>query len=329
MLDTLNRAAISLLPKRVISTLGRPYLAGSSLEEGFQAVQENYTDCGRYSTFDILGEEATTKQEADHYLLSYIQAAHFFSSIFCGQSPHQRPVSLSVKPSSICAIVSAEPLQLDASTPLPERLEQLCGHAADLDVTLDMEDHRWTDVSLSAAEELLEKGYTNLGIVLQSRLNRTQQDIDYYLSRPSYPFPKEKIRVRACIGIYNEPEEIATNNIPEAKNRLVKRILELFAAGVYVEIATHDQEVIDRLLPLIDHYERSGIISPERYEFQFLRGVQAGEVLGEQLRQRGKIVREYMPIELAPGLGAAYVKRRLKANPRLVVLGSKNFFNKL
>ena len=111
-----------------------------------------------------------------------------------------------------------------------------------IDVTLDAEEHDWTNLSLNAAKKLWDEGYNNLGIVLQSRLNRTEKDvadIKEIVSKYDEDFRK-KLRVRACIGTYKEPPEIAATEDKEIKKRLVDRIKELFEAGVYVEIATHD-----------------------------------------------------------------------------------------
>ncbi len=332
-LETVNSLLISLLDsnrytRKIIQRLGEPYLAGHSLDEGLEAIRHSYQRRQRYSTFDILGEEARTPMEGEVYLDLYRWAILCFHKQFweyeTAQHPHQKPVSISVKPSSLGVVTERNPvLRLHEDTSLSRQLEKIVKFAYDrnLDVTLDMEDHCWTDKSLEVAQDLWKRGAENLGIVLQSRLYRTEQDIQHYLLDSDYPFPKEKVRVRMCLGAYNEPEEIATRKKLEMKARLVQHVDTLLRAGVYTEIATHDPLVIDYLQQNIIFPQQ---ISPERYEFQFLRGVYWGERMGRQLREAGYVVRDYMPVELSPGEGTAYMLRRLKANPGLLWNGVKN-----
>lgn len=333
LLETLNSLFISFLDsnrytRKIIQRLGEPYLAGHNLLEGIQAIARNYEKRHRYSTFDILSEEAHSAEEALMTVRTYQQAIELLPESFrydhAGNHPHSRPVSISVKPSSICLVTERNPvLRIEERPSLSRNLERIVKAAYEgrMDVTLDMEDHCWTDKSLEVAQELWRKGAENLGIVLQSRLNRTEQDIQERILDCEYPFPREKLRVRMCIGVYNEPNEIATRKKYEMKVRLVKEVALLLRAGMYVEIATHDWRVIDYLRDnVIAHFQ----IPPDRYEFQFLKGVHLGEKMGGYLQELGYVVRDYMPVELSEGEGTTYMFRRLKSNPGLMWNGLKN-----
>ena len=320
------------LGRRFFSSLAEQYLAGHSLEQGLETIIALYEDgtphdklSGRSSSFDILGEDAKTKDEADEYLGIY---KRFIDMIVAGRESgrirDQDAVSVSLKPTAIAAVAGDEDLPfIHPETPLVPRLEELVRYAKErnIKVTLDMEDHKWTERTLDAAQEIWKCGYDNLGIVLQSRLNRTQHDILKYITLQSYATPREKIRVRACIGVYREPRSEATNDKKEAKQRLVERIRELFAAGIYVEIATHDHDVIYQI---IDEIIVPQGISPARFEFQFLRGVENAYQIDKQLLGQGYKVRYYMPVELKPEAGIPYMKRRLIQNPEMVVNAAKN-----
>ncbi len=316
--------------RKIIEKLGEPYLAGHSLEEGLENILKQYHEQQRYSTFDILGEEAATSQDVTQYLKAYSQALDFIGTYFPhGNSPQERPASISVKPSAIClAVKTNSTVTISETTPLDHQVEILAARAREkgLDLTIDMEDHRWTDATLDAAQQVWKSGYDNVGIVLQSRLYRTQRDIVDRIITSHYPFPKEKIRVRSCIGVYREPRTIATRNKPEMKERLWQHLVELFDAGIYVEIATHDSRLVHRL---IDDIILPGHYPPTRYEFQFLKGVYNGEKLGLELRSAGHTVRDYMPVELKRGDGTPYMFRRLNANPELLVNGMKNIIQKI
>lgn len=320
----------NLYTRKIIGKLGEPYLAGHSLEEGLENIVKHYQEQQRYSTFDILGEEAVAAQDVAQYLNAYSQTLDFIGNNFpYGDSPRNRPASLSVKPSTIClAVKSDSTVSINETTPLARQVEILAARAQKngLDLTIDMEDHRWTDATLEAAQHVWKSGYDNLGIVLQSRLYRTQRDIVDRIIVPHYPFPKENLRVRSCIGVYRESRTIATRNKKEMKERLWRRLEELFNTGVYVEIATHDHQLVHRL---IDELILPGHYPPTRYEFQFLKGVYNGEKLGQELRAAGHTVRDYMPVELHDGDGTPYMFRRLKANPELLVNGMKNMVQKI
>ncbi len=298
--------------QKLVRFLAKDYIAGSSLEEAFESIKQ-YASLGRKSTFDVLGEEAKT------VFASFLNREAYKKAM---DNVNPNDASISVKPTSICA--TSEKRLLES---LEDKLETILNHAQgrNMEVTLDMEDNYWTDRSLEAAQTLWNKGYDNLGIVLQSRLNRTTQDIEDLFRNTEYATDKSKIAVRACIGIYTEPEDIATNNIPEAKGRLLKNIEQLFDVGVYVEVATHDHEVIQRVKELA---ELNGI-SKDRFEFQFLKGVQNAYNIEEQLRDEGYTVRFYMPAEIKELDGVPYMARRLIANPRMIAHGIKNIFQKV
>jgi proline dehydrogenase len=302
---TSNRPGLS-----VFNALAEPYLSGHSLEEGMLRVVKEYEANKRHSTIDILGESSFTAADANRYVLAYEK--------ILGMIPSRQMASISVKPSAICAVTS-DGTRVLPETPLIERLERLVMIAArkGIDVTLDMEDHHWTDTSLEAADNLWAKGYKNFGIVLQSRLDRTQSDIERLRSASRhYRIPLDSIRVRAVIGIYNEPESMATNKKSAAKKRLVERAGELFDAGFYVEIATHDNEVVSRIIEEV--IETDGITS-NRWELQGLQGVDKTLGMEEEVVERGSRIRIYRPIEINRGDGLPYMKRRCRANPSLAV----------
>ena len=326
-LSRVNSTFIDLLTSnniglKIFNSLAEPYIAGHSLEEGLANI-ERYFRHRRHSTVDVLGESSTEIEKADDYLHNYKRIIDSLSlkNLNWGIS------SISLKPTAICAVNNGEPGLME-ETPLKGRLEHIVSYAkaGGVDVTLDMEDSAWTDLSLDAAKYLWNNGYDNLGIVLQSRLNRTKEDIQKILKRQEYKVPKDKIRVRAVIGIYIEPENIATNNKPEAKERLIERVKELFDAGVYVEVGTHDHQVINRI---IDEVILPKGINPERFEFQFLKGIQNAYAIERKLMGSGYKVRYYMPVEINNGDGIPYMERRLKANPNLILMGAKNMMQKM
>ena len=88
--------------------------------------------------------------------------------------------------------------------------------------------------------------------------------------------------------------------------------------GAYAGYATHDHDLIDQILALVD----SENIPPDRFEFQVLYGVpMAGRL--EELKKQGYRIRVYVPF--GPDW-FNYSVRRLKENPNIVGYVIKNMF---
>jgi proline dehydrogenase len=167
-------------------------------------------------------------------------------------------------------------------------------------VRIDMEDISCTDDTLEFYRSLRAAFPENVGTVLQSYLRRTLPDID--------ELANDKMNIRLCKGIYNEPRTAAFKDMEIVNRNFVESLDRLFQQGAYVGIATHDEKLVYEALRLIDKYG----LKPEQYEFQMLLGVD------EQLRQiildGGHRLRIYVPYgeDWLP-----YSKRRLKENPSI------------
>ena len=314
-----KQAAIKVLTNNpigrfAINHVGETYLAGHSINEGIETVRK-YHSMGLMSSVDVLGEASSTTREADTYSAHNLAILSTLKSSFPGYIPS----TLSFKASGICVANEQNGVMVfSPETPLSARVTDLSEDAYEkgINLTIDMEDHRFTNATLIAARYAWAQGYTNLGIVLQTSLERTKEDL-----REAINATHGELRVRLVRGIYNEPESIATKDKEEAKNRIVLRACELVLAGGYAEIATHDERVI------YDFIEKVAIphnIPSHKYEFQFLKGVPVANKLARELLNTGHIVRFYMPIETQAGSAAKYIGRRLEENPGILAYGIKN-----
>ncbi len=316
------------LPDVFIRSQGEKYLAGHSLEEGISFMKQIWSERRIMTTGDILGEEAKNFEEAERYFNGYLEMINSLkgeAKKYFDDKNFRRPFSISVKPSSICFINFMNPLAFHSETPFFERLEKIVdiGEKENIPVTVDMEDHNFTDSTLETASKVWECGHKNFGIVLQSRLNRTENDIKRLFSKDKFdPIYK---RVRVCIGIYQEPNLIASNKKEEAKRRMKKRVEELFDCGAYVEIATHDFSVIEDCIKLIEKKK----IPEWQYEFQMLKGPNIVDKNAGYLFRKNKSIRLYAPFELKEGDGIPYQRRRLKNNPDIIKSAIRDkFFGK-
>jgi len=178
-----------------------------------------------------------------------------------------------------------------------------------------MEDHSFTDMTLNIFRAL-KKDHPILGTVLQSRLFRTNDDI--------ISLKGLNARIRICIGIYNEPKEIALQSKSEMKRKLLQQVELLFKEGHYPEIATHDEAVINEAIDIAEKLN----IKKDQYEVQMLKGVPK-RAFQDELIQNGILVRLYVPFAQKWKYATAYCKRRLAANPAMAAYIFKNILQKI
>ena len=164
-----------------------------------------------------------------------------------------------------------------------ENMSQILSHAKDLDifVRIDMEGSDYTGRTLELYEELHETFGNVTGVVIQSYLLRSANDIESLIAR--------RARVRLVKGAYAEPPELAYQDMKEVRSSYVELMKRLLDEGNYPGIATHDERLIERA---VRYVEENGIPT-ERFEFQMLYGVRRD--LQKKLRSQGFNVRVYIP----------------------------------
>lgn len=291
----LKRKAVRLAPRPIVRALAKPYIAGETRDEAMATVDRLWKGKGLRSTVDILGEAITDRDQAREMLAEYEGVLDAL-----GRCEH---ANISIKLSAL-----GQGLDDDLCA---RHLERLLERAASYGqfVRFDMEDATTVDSTLSFYERFAAR-FPGIGIVLQSRLFRTKEDI-----RRLAPLAPN---VRLCIGIYNEPASIAMQHKRDMKARLLELLGTLWEQGQYVAIATHDEAVIRRAL---DMAGASGV-GPGRYEVQMLLGVPRDALQAELLR-RGVKVRLYVPFGKR---WYQYCLRRIEHNPEMASLVLKNLF---
>jgi len=296
-----HRAIIGAMPwapKSLIWRFSRRYIAGTTLEDAYRVVGDmNAAGCS--GTIDVLGEDITTEEQVAAALNLYLRAIRDISAaeLDCGVSVKLSELGLRFDPAGC-----------------KEAMLVLLATARDhgLFVRIDMEDSSVTTITLDIYREL-RKQFDNVGIVIQSCLRRSSQDVADLLDEGDTD-------IRLCKGIYIEPEEIAFTEPDDIRNAFSRLLDQMFDAGVArVGIATHDPELVARAERSID---RIGA-SKERYEFQMLLGV-AGSLRRELVR-KGHPLRVYVPFG---ELWYNYSIRRLRENPHIAGHIVKNLFSR-
>lgn len=296
----LKRAIIDLMPGPLVRTFAAPYISGKGVAAGVSKADELHAKQGICSTVDLLAEEVFRREDVEATVQVYLRMIEALK----GRSY----ASISLKPTSLGINESEAYCQ--------DNLRRIVSAAAlhDLHITLDMEDRHFTDVTLRMFKAIRDE-FDNFGIVLQSRLFRTPDDIRALHSKPC--------KVRICIGIYREPAEVALQDKDQMKQKLFEQVQLLLDHGHYPEIATHDEPLIRRCM---DYLDGKGV-ARDAYEFQMLLGVPRTE-LQKEIVNRGQIVRLYVPFAEDWKYAVHYLKRRLAANPAMAVLVMKNMFGR-
>ena len=286
---------LPLVPKIVIGFFSKKYIAGPTLDQAIERIKD-LNKRGIMATIDILGEEIDQKADA-------LQVVQEYKDVLAAIKKHHLDSNISVKPTHLG-------LKIDKMFCL-ENMRAIVKEAEKHQnfVRIDMEDHTCTSDTLEMYLSL-KKEFENVGVVIQSYLRRTMDDVRVLVNHHA--------NLRLCKGIYLEPKSLAYKD-PAIVNLNFNYALEkLLSNGCYVGIATHDEKLLWFALSLIDKLK----LKKEAYEFQMLLGVT--EDLRDLLVKEGHRMRIYVPYGEH---WYAYSMRRLKENPHVAVSIFKNIFS--
>jgi len=291
---------INLAPTPLVKMFAGPYVAGDSIQAAVHTALRFWETRQVHSTIDLLGEELDNDTDVEGTIKLYEGLLDALGI--------QEFATVSLKPTQLGSHKSTDHCR--------QIIEGIVSKASahDIKVTLDMEDHPYTDMTLEIFRSV-KKDYPTFGTVLQSRLFRTDEDIKSIAGLEA--------RIRICIGIYNEPKDVAMQKKPQMKKKMLEQIEVLFKEGHYPEIATHDKALIDESLNIADKLN----IKKDKYEVQMLMGVPMREYQ-DDLIKNGILVRLYVPFAEKWSFASAYCKRRLAANPAMAAYIVKNMFQK-
>lgn len=242
------------------------FVAGDTAEDAIK-VASSFKEQGITVTLDLLGENVNSEAAASEAVLSYADIL-------------RQAKEAGIEPN---VSVKLTMLGMDLGDELTTaNLKRILDVARDVDgfVRVDMEGSDYTDRTLDIFRAMHDEYGDHVGIVLQTMLYRTGQDVLEMIERNA--------RVRLVKGAYAEPDAVAMGSKEnDAAYRQLMRML--MQKGNYPAIATHDPTLIDDAI----EYARKNQITPDRYEFQMLYGVRTAEQ--ERLRSKGYNMRVYTP----------------------------------
>jgi proline dehydrogenase len=279
-------ASLPIIPKGIVKTVARRYIAGPFLDDAVRTSQQ-LMSIGASATIDVLGEFVESRERA-------IEDSAMSRSVVDAIHGNKLDAYLSVKLTSMGLDIDHEFAY--------ENLLTVVRRASELGVfvRMDMENTPYTDITLDFYRRLRTDGHHNVGVVIQAYLRRSEADIRSLLEyQPS---------VRLCKGIYVEEEVHAFKDPDDIRTNYRKLLRLLLDNGGDVRIATHDEQLISDAERAI--LERN--ISPQNAEFQMLLGVR--EDRRDVLLKAGYKVRIYVPFGED---WYGYSTRRLKENPQV------------
>lgn len=271
----------------------RRFVAGEEIEEAMVAARA-LNDAGMTVTLDYLGESVSDRAEAT-------QAADTYLEIIDAIIREGIDGNVSLKLTQMGQDIDEEFLRGNVGRVLDR------ARAEDMFVRFDMESSDYVQRTLDFFETVWESGTKNCGIVLQSMLRRTEEDVRWANQRG--------VRVRLCKGAYMEPETVAFPDKKDVDANFVRCARLLLDEGTYPGIATHDEAMIEAA---VDH-ARAHDIDPSSFEFQMLYGVRRD--IQEQLVKDGWRLRVYIPFGNA---WYPYLMRRLAERPANVFFIANN-----
>jgi proline dehydrogenase len=278
-------STLPLVPKVLVGRVARRYVAGETREQALATVR-SLNELGAMATLDVLGEEVRERAKA-------LAAVEEYEALFDAIEGSGVDANVSIK-------LTLLGLKIDEGF-CRDNVERIARTASGHGnfVRIDMEDRTTTDATLRIYHALQPR-YGNLGVVLQSYMRRTLDDIA--------ALPAAGANVRLCKGIYIEPRRDAWKGYETVRHNFVAALTKLMDRGAYVGVATHDEFLVCAATAVVD---RLGL-PPESWEFQMLLGVD--EPLRDLLLARGHRLRVYVPY--GPDW-YAYSMRRLRENPEI------------
>lgn len=263
-----NRPVASLITRYGMALGAGRFVAGLDAPATLEAVSA-LNQHGLLATVDHLGESVTSPAGARAAAGVYVELLDEIAA-----TRVQSNVSLKLTQ-----------LGLDIDQALvEENMRLILDRAAARDnfVRIDMEDSPRTQQTLDLFGRLLaDYGPRRVGVVLQSYLYRTEQDIRELAARGA--------NLRLCKGAYAEPAAVAFARKADVDRAFLRDIQLSLELGNYTAIATHDLRIIRESV----RWARARGIAPELFEVQLLYGIRPG--LQRDLVAEGLKVRVYVP----------------------------------
>ena len=302
MFNKMIAGILPYMPKKLVWIFSKEYIAGETLEEAIKAAKALNAE-GILTTIDVLGEFIENLEEAEANKQEYLKVIEAAEAAKINGN-------YSLKPTSFGLLIDKDVAY--------KHIREIVAKAASYNnfVRVDMEDSPCTDLEIELFRKLKEEFPKNVGLVVQSYMRRTLDDVKNLNDLNTADAP---MNFRLCKGIYVEPAHIAYKKYEEVNEHFLEDLEYMLEQKMYPAIATHDIPVVEGAYKLLEKYEPAN----DDYEFQMLYGVTP--TLRKSIMDKGHRMRVYVPFGKK---WFGYSTRRLKENPKMASLIIKAIFIK-
>lgn len=230
------------------------FMPGEQMDDAL-AVAKRLADEGIVTLLTHLGENVGSREEAE-------AVTEHYSGLLERIRTEGVPSEVSVKLTQLG-------LDIDKEFCFRNLARLIEKSPADKTLWIDMEQSSYVEATLDLHRRARE-AYRNTGVCVQAYLRRSSKDVEALISMGA--------SVRLVKGAYKEPADIAfpkKRDVDENYFALAQKLLSADArqAGVRAAIATHDRDLIGRLIRWAEAEE----IAKNQIEFAMLYGIQRAE----------------------------------------------------
>lgn len=308
--------------KQAMKILGRQFVMGRTIRGALKRAVEKEKMGYRYS-YDMLGEAAFTKEDAQKYLQSYQKAIVAVSEASQKRGPIDGP-GISVKLSALHPrfVMTKRKRLFDELLPVLKTLI-LQAKEANIGLTIDAEEAHTLSLNLDLIENIITSGilgdWKGFGLAVQAYQKRAPYVLDRLIALAREQ--KQPLMIRLVKGAYWDTEiKLAQvqglSGYPVFTRKIATDVNYLFCAKklldatdvIYSQFATHNAMTLATIMAFAKEKQVT------HYEFQCLHGM--GDALYDQIVNDTS---EKMPCRIYAPVGSheellAYLVRRLLEN---------------
>ncbi|AZT84326.1 bifunctional proline dehydrogenase/L-glutamate gamma-semialdehyde dehydrogenase PutA [Marinobacter sp. NP-4(2019)] len=306
---------------RAMAIMGKQFVLGRDIDEALKNARE-YRDLGYTYSFDMLGEAALTRDDAERYLQDYLRAIESVGNDTYPSAGVPSP-SISIKLSALhprYEVAQEERVLKELAETVGGLLER--AREKGVSITIDAEEMDRLELSLKLFEKVytspVARGWGGFGLVIQAyskralpvlcwltRLAKEQGDeIPIRLVKGAYW--DTEIKICQQLGLDSYPVFTRKEATDTSYLACLRYLLSDYTDGaLYPQLASHNAHTVASVLAMSKNKSR-------KIEFQRLHGM--GDALYNGILQEHDIpVRIYAPVGAHKDL-LPYLVRRLLEN---------------
>ncbi len=321
MVNRSGEGVVRVTANKAMRVMSKQFVMGRTILEAIKRAKEKESKGYRYS-YDMLGEAALTRIDAERYMQDYKNAIEEIGQNSSASANLYGKPGISIKLSALhCRYAEAQKDRVLAElTPKLLELSQLA-KKYDIGLTVDAEESERLDISLDVIERVFSDdslaGWNGFGMALQSYQKRAFYVLDWIadLARRM----NKRMTVRLIKGAYWDSEIKKTQmagltdypvftrkSFTDVSFQACARKILTMTDAIYPQFATHNAYSVAMILNIVGEYKD--------FEFQCLHGI--GNDLYEQIVPQDKYnipCRIYAPVGSHEDL-LPYLVRRLLEN---------------